>query len=270
MRACVTILLFFILPMISSAQKTGRRDFELGVSGGVSWYNGDMNPSKHFGRDYMNPAFGISLRKNLNTRFSLRAQLNYGRLNADDALSSATFQQNRNLNFDTEIYELATTIEFNFLPFDALIKKKSFTPYIFIGLAAFHFNPLTEVEGNEYALQPLQTEKKKYSRTTVSMPFGFGLRYAMSDRVILSTDWGLRKTWTDYIDDVSTKYPAAGELDGLAEDLSDRSLQQAGADGTNWNTQRGSARTEDWYTFAMVTISFRLGPKKGSCKHLRI
>ncbi len=266
----LAIFVCSILALQLTAQKTGQRDFELGISAGASWYNGDLNPSKHFDRDHMNRAFGISLRKNLNSRFALRAQLNYGRLNGNDELSQATFQQMRNLNFTTELYEFTTTIEFNFLPFDALIRKKRFSPYIFAGLAAFHFNPITQVEGNEYELQPLQTENQNYSRTTVSFPFGFGLKYAFNDRVILSADWGLRKTWTDYIDDVSTMYPAQEDLTGLSQDLSDRSLEQVGGDGTNWNTQRGSSRTEDWYTFTMVTLSFRIGPKKGSCKHLRI
>ena len=101
------------------------------------------------------------------------------------------------------------------------------------------------------------------------MPFGFGLKLAVSDRLILSADWGIRKTWTDYIDDVSTLYPKQEDISGLSQDLSDRSLEQVGPDGTNWNTQRGTERTEDWYTFAMATVAFRIGPKKGSCKHLR-
>lgn len=269
MKSTFILLLALIATISAGAQKTGQTDFELGVSGGVSWYNGDLNPDKHFSGDYLNNAFGISLRKNLSERFALRLQGNYGRLSANDALSGSQFQQNRNLNFSTRLIEVATTFEFNFLEFDALIRRKSFSPFIFIGIAGFHFNPETEVEGNQYELRPLETENKSYSRYTVSMPFGFGFKWAVTDRLILSADWGLRKTWTDYIDDVSTYYPAQADLSGLSQDLADRSLEQVGPDGTNWNTQRGTSRTEDWYSFAMLTVSMRLGPKKGSCKHLR-
>lgn len=218
----------------------------------------------------MHRAFGVHLRKNLNQRFALRGQLTYGTLSADDKLSTSPFQQNRNLNFTTELYEFAGTIEFNFLPYDALDSKHPFSPYTFVGLSIFRFNPETDLEGNVYELQPLATENKDYSLTSVGLPFGFGFKLALTDRFILSADWGMRRTFTDYLDDVSTIYPAQGTLQGLSEDMSDRSLEQSSPDGTNWETQRGNSRTKDWYSFAMVSLSLRIGPKKGSCKHIRI
>jgi len=260
--------MLILLPAV--AQKTGQRDFEIGISGGVSWYNGDLNPDIFFGKHYTHRAFGVQLRKNLNQRFALRWQLNYGTLSADDRLASSPFQQNRNLNFTSKLYEFASTIEFNFLPYDALNPKHPFSPYTFVGLSVFRFNPQTDLEGNIYQLQPLATENKHYSRTSVGIPFGFGFKLALTDRFILSADWGMRRTFSDYIDDVSTTYPAQGSLDGLSEDISDRSLEQSSPDGTNWGTQRGNSRTKDWYSFAMLSFSVRIGPKKGSCKHLRI
>lgn len=263
-------VLFLLLSNEGLSQKSGQTDFEIGLNGGVSWYNGDLNPNIHFGRDYMSRAFGLSLRRNLNQRFAWRWQFNYGTLYADDADADFIFQQNRNLNFQSPIYELATTIEFNFLSWDALIPKHIFSPYTFIGLAGFHFNPSTSVEGAQYDLQPLATEGKAYSRFNVAVPFGFGFKLAITDRFIISADWGLRRTFSDYLDDVSTMYPEADEISGLPANISDRSLSQTGPDGSNWGTQRGNSLTKDWYSFAMFTISVRLGPKKGSCKHLRI
>lgn len=256
--------------VVAMGQKSGQTDFEIGVSGGISWYNGDLNPDKFFSNDYYHPAFGVQLRRNLNKRFALRWQFNYGTLSADDRSASSPFQLNRNLNFTTDIYEFASTIEFNFLEFDALINRERFSPYSFIGLAGFYFNPQTDVEGNIYELQPLATEGKSYSRINVSIPFGFGFKLAFTDRMLMSLDWGMRRTFTDYLDDVSSKYPNADELEGLSANLSDRSLEQAGPDGTNWGTQRGISTTKDWYSFVMASFSVRIGPKKGSCKHLRI
>lgn len=266
----VLTLLFGIVFLDAYGQKSGQTDFELGVKGGFSWYNGDLNPYGYFDRAYMHEAYGLSLRRNINQRFALRAQFMKGTLSANDALSSSTFQRNRNLNFTTPIYELATTLEFNFFPWDALINKHRVSPYTFIGLGGFYFNPTTEVEGNIYELHPLATEGTTYSRVNVSIPFGFGFKLAITDRIITSAEWGMRKTFSDYIDDVSTRYPMAGELEGLSEDISDRSLKQSGPDGTNWGTQRGNSITKDWFSFVGVTLAVRLGPKKGSCKHLRI
>lgn len=268
-RKAITLTCLWLLTTALVAQKSGQRDLELGFSGGVSWYNGDLNPYRFFDKNYLHQAFGISLRKNLNQRFALRAQLNYGTISADDVHATYSFAYNRNLNFTSKIYELASTIEFNFLEYDALLSRYRFSPYTFIGLSCFHFNPETEVEGNIYQLQPLQTENRHYSRTSVAMPFGFGFKLAFTDRFIFSADWGMRRTFTDYLDDVSTLYPAQADIDGLAANLSDRSLEQSGPDGTSWGTQRGNAQSKDWYSFATATLSVRIGPKKGSCKQLR-
>ena len=271
MRLLTLIFLLILLhPFQCSAQKSGQTDFEIGLSGGTSWYNGDLNPYAHFNQNYWHESFGISLRRNINQRFAFRGQFNVGEISADDALSSSQFQSNRNLNFSSPLYELASTLEFNFLKFDALINTYRFSPYSFIGLAGFYFNPSTSIEGSIYELQPLTTEGVSYSRFGISIPFGFGFKLALNDRLIISADWGLRKTFSDYLDDVSGVYPTASEIDGLSQDISDRSLVQSGPDGTNWGTQRGNSVTKDWYTYAMLTLAVRLGPKKGSCKHLRI
>jgi hypothetical protein len=266
----LTIILTFLLSQAMHAQKSGQTDFELGLSGGVSWYNGDINPYAHFSNNYWHESVGVSLRRNLNQRFVLRAQINFGHISADDIQSSSQFQSNRNLNFSSPLYEAASTLEFNFLPFDALINKHRFSPYSFIGIAGFYFNPSTIIEGSVYELQPLETEGESYLQYGISIPFGFGFKLALNDRIIVSTDWGLRKTFTDYLDDVSAVYPNQSDISGLSQDISDRSLVQSGPDGTNWGTQRGNSVTKDYYTFAMVTLAVRLGPKKGSCKHLRI
>lgn len=268
-----TIILSFVLLLtVSTAlgQKSGQTDFEIGVTGGVSWYNGDLNPNRFFNQNYLHQAYGLSLRRNINQRFAFRSQFMAGTLSGDDAIGNGAFQRDRNLNFSTPIYELSAVFEFNFFPFDALIREHWISPYSFIGLGGFYFNPVTEIEGNIYELQPLATEGKLYSRVNVSIPFGMGVKMALSDRLVISADWGLRKTFTDYIDDVSSMYPLASEIDGLSEDISDRSLVQGGPDGTNWGTQRGNSVNKDWFSFVGVTLAVRLGPKKGSCKHLRI
>lgn len=252
------------------AQKSGQTDWELGISGGVSWYNGDLNPSIMFGQQYMSRSFGFNFRRNLNQRWAFRIDGNYGTLVADDKWSNDPFQIQRNLNFNTDIYELAGIIEFNFLEYDALVKKYRFSPYTFIGLGVFRFNPETNIEGNVYQLRPLATEGKSYWLTNVSIPFGIGAKLALTDRIIVSADWGMRRTFSDYIDDVSDMYPQSGELSGLAEDLSDRSIRVIGEDGTNWGTQRGNSKIKDWYSIVKLTLAVRIGPKKGSCKHLRI
>ena len=38
------------------------------------------------------------------------------------------------------------------------------------------------------------------------MPMGFGFKSNIGPFTTLNIDWGVRKTWTDYLDDVSGMY----------------------------------------------------------------
>jgi hypothetical protein len=191
----------------------------------------------------------------------------YGRVAGDDAKSKADVE--RNLSFRSNIFEASSQLELNFLPYITGSKEKNyFTPYIFAGLAVFHFNPKAEYNGEWYALQPLSTEgqgtslsnQKPYSLTNVSIPFGFGFKYSVGDYICVGAEWGLRKTFTGYIDDISTTYPdpiaLAADKGQIAAILSDRSIKEKGETYNNSGLQRGNDRP-DWYSFAVAFITFK-------------
>jgi hypothetical protein len=80
--------------------------------------------------------------------------------------------------------------------------------YGFAGFGVAYFNPKADYQGKTYVLQPLQTEGVSYSRVTPVIPFGLGIRLKMGPNMNISFEGGYRKTFTDYMDDVSTVYPA--------------------------------------------------------------
>jgi len=260
------MLIVVLLAVNGQAQNSAKRDFEVGTFVGFSHYNGDLNPWLQFGSGINNFAGGVALRKNMNRRYALRLNLFYGKVQGEDALINSEYQNKRNLQFSSTVFEASTQIEFNFLPFDALDRKSIFTPYVFIGFGMFRFNPVAQLQSNSYELIPLNTENQKYSRVQPVIPFGTGIKLKLSHRILTSFEWGVRKTFTDYLDDVSGSYPLEAEIEGLSADLSDRSIEQVGPDGTNWGTQRGNSQNKDWYTYAGVVITIRLGVKKDACK----
>lgn len=264
------VFIFSFSALLSVAQKSGSADWEIGATAGIGWYNGDLNADRFFDKRYFGKAYTLHVRKNLNQRFSLKAQYSRATVSAADELSNNPAQLQRNLSFSSQVNEGWVGIEFNYHPFDALLPKKRITSYTFIGLGAFTFNPTTDLEGNVYELRPLATEGKNYKPVALCMPFGVGLKWAITDRLLLGVEWGLRRTSTDYLDDVSGTYPLAGELSGLAANLSDRSTAQNGPDGTNWGTQRGNSKSEDWYNIVSAGLALRIGPKKGSCKNIGV
>lgn len=266
-------LLFSILislPAIGQNLRPNKAN-EIGVFLGGSYYIGDLNPTKHF--KYTRPAAGLLYRRVYNYRFALRITGNFGYIKGDDSSAEYAFRRNRNLNFTSYVAELAGAAEFNFLPYEIGDSEYRFTPFVFGGLACFMFNPKTNFNGEPIKLQKTGTEgqtaieSKKYLRIQPSIPFGIGFKYNLFNNFGLSLEWGLRKTFTDYLDDVSKTYlDKSNILNGDAGELSDQMINDNFKFRSNAGRQRGISTTKDWYSFAGLTIVIRLVPKDINCR----
>ena len=298
MKKIVISLLIIIVAFTAKAQ----RHHEIGILGGVDYYMGDLAPTNVFRMPGYN--FGIIYRYSINPRIALRVLGHYGYLQGDSKLNTPNLQY-KNLDFHTALVEFEMGIEINFLEYIAGSDKHRFTPFVFAGVSVFHFNPKTWYMGKEYELQPLGTEgqgltaypdRKPYALTSIAIPFGFGIKWSVSQTVSIGLEWGLRKTFTDYLDDVSTTYPdpalLSAEKSPLAAVLSDRQYEQAAiANGldismdpngqphnpTDYKTylqdylmkstgaQRGG-EAKDWFSVAGITVVFKIkGPRQKSC-----
>lgn len=260
-----TIILSTIL---SQAQKY----WDLGFFVGSSYYIGDINPGKHFKSTDTHPSFGLHLRKNTNSRWSFKSTFKYGKVSAKDSDSDDLFQKNRNLSFESVLIEAGGLVEFNFLSYNPYNKSTYFqypdyfTPYVFIGLTGFYFEPKTELNGNRYNLRDLKTEGKTYQPYSFAIPFGMGIKLRITERIGIEFEYGFRKTFTDYLDDVSSTYPTnPNSLSETGADLSDRSLAQQGPNGTNWGTQRGDSSKNDSFSFAGISLIFNINRNPNRC-----
>ncbi len=77
----------------------------------------------------------------------------------------------------------------------------------------------------------------------------------------LTVEYGWRKTWTDYLDDVSTTYVAPSSLGGgseggMAATLADRSGEVEPGYVNAPGIKRGDDSLNDWYSFFNVSFSF--------------
>lgn len=263
----VLILFFAFLSLYSYGQRS-----EVGLFAGGSYYLGDLNPSSHLGNT--KPAVGVVYRYNLNLRWALKFNGIYGTLVGDDA-SKVGFDKERNLSFKSSLMDVSGQIELNFLPYFTGSDKYNLSPYIFAGLSVFSFNPKAEYKGEWYDLQPLGTEgqgttaypnRKTYSLTQVAFPFGIGVKYGLTKYLCLGAEWSMRKTFTDYLDDVSTTYVDPIRLEAekgpVAATLSNRSLGSPGVPPIEPGKARGNAGTKDWYSFAGITLTMKIVTKK--------
>ncbi len=237
---------------------------EIGIVGGGSYYLGDLNPSKHFAMT--NAAGGIIYRRNFTEHLAVRANAIYGKVEADDAVIG--YNTERNLHFRSSIIELSAQAEVNFVPFIAGDIDSPYSFYLIGGIGAFRYNPKAYYNGTWYELRGLGTEgqgselypdREMYSLYSYSLIFGVGMKFYISQYITAGLEWGMRRTGTDYLDDVSTSYPDPAALSELASNLSDRSLNQNNVPGM----QRGNPYRNDWYSFAGLSITFKINDPSG-------
>lgn len=262
------LIVFFIsLSGVANSQfATAASRSELGVMVGGMFYIGDMNPLMPYKNTHL--SIGAAYRYNIHTRLTFRANLLYGNVSGYDSGSKSAVIQNRNLNFHSEIYEFSAGVEFNYFPFKLGHDRYKGTAYLMAGLGVFYMNPRTSYNGLDVDLRPLGTEgqgtslngKGYYSQTQLCVPLGVGVKLSLGKRTCLSFEIGIRKTFTDYIDDIKSESyvdPAVLALENgqLAADISNRSGNQYGP--------RGDSGTKDWYVFSGAMLTFRLGnPRK--------
>lgn len=280
MRVFVFISIIILLVAVKSFSQNTAYTSEFGIFLGDSYYIGDLNPGGHFNK-FTHAGGGVLYRHNFNPRFAFRGNVLYGTLRGDDSETNSAAQQQRNLHFKSYVLEASTQLEFNFMEYRINDLEYPFSPYLFLGVGLFNFNPKAEIDGNWYALRPLGTEGqetssnpgfKKYSLIQASVPFGAGIKFNIGEKAGISLEWGMRKTFTDYIDDVSKTYPdlamLAAEKGPVAAMLSDRSLVQNNG-GNNSGRQRGISGTKDWYSFSGIILSFKIGGEKEKCYNLK-
>ena len=253
------IILFLLFIIFLAIGASAQRASEIGLSLGGSYYLGELNPGKPF--MYTEPAFGLLYRKNLNSRLALQLHGFRGTLKGVDG-SSSNFTD-RNLNFSTNVTEIAGQFEVNFFDYFIGSQRNKITPYIFGGVGVFMFNPTGMLNGTKYKLRPMHTEgqgtdggPKQYNLTQLCFPFGIGMKYSLSKNIGLGLEWGMRKTTTDYIDDISGTY----YLNLAGTDPATASPVQLLSDPTlihDAGMQRGNSKNADWYSFAMISISFK-------------
>ncbi len=244
----------------------------INVFSGLSNYQGDLQ-EKRFTFNQSHRAFGGGILYEITDQLLVRANITIGKLSGNDA--KGTKNVTRNLNFTSSIVDYHLGLEYHFFN----LHESKATPYVFAGISYFHFNPYTfDSVGNKVFLQPLSTEgqgfyqgRKAYKLSQFAIPFGGGVKFAISDNIQLGLELGLRKTNTDYMDDVSSTFVDQNILlanrGQQAVDLAFRGDElKTGLTYPVDGTTRGNSKYKDWYYFTGATLSFRLNGGGGRSK----
>jgi hypothetical protein len=259
----ILFLLFGLLPAARS--QTYFTLTEMGISFGGSQYFGDLN--ENYGLRTVNPSYGIYARRHLSHYISVKLCGNYTHVGYDDKYNSSEFKKQRNLNFQSDIYELTFQAEFNFFRFTTGDPYTRFSPYLTLGAGAFYYDPYTNYNGTKTYLRPIGTEgqfvgysDRKYSSVSPCFPIGVGVKAWIKGGMNVTLEVANRLTTTDYLDDVSTTYVGANKFPWTATTelaLQDRSVELNPAVPLGRaGKQRGNTSSYDQYLIAQVSLSW--------------
>jgi hypothetical protein len=289
MKYFIAFLSIFMLTTSAKAQTYAqwkRLRYEVCFGLGVANFLGDLGGANMIGTNYFNdfeinttrPAVTLGMRYKLDPRQAVKVELNWGMVAGDDRLTEWANRHDRLLQFRSHIIEFGARYEFMAIKervghryrLRGIKGQKALElyPYGFIGIAGFYFNPEgLDASGTWRALAPLHTEgqsliatRKDYSQFQFAIPMGFGFKYAIDKQWLVGLEYGMRKTFTDYIDDVSTTYFDNETIKNIhgatAAYLADPNL------GKNPDyaagQQRGDPTDHDVYMFLTVSINYKL------------
>ena len=259
-----------LVASISIPKSAFSQENEIGAWIGTTVYLGDLNPTVSFKNARW--ATGIFYRYNFNNRMAVRAEMNYGFLDAaDNRIKRYPYLQARNLDFKSQIAEVAITYEINFFKYSTFERNtKRWTPYLFGGISMFYFSPYTKYDGNKIALEKVGTEGQKtpnrpnknrgYNSYSFGIPYGGGFKVALNQNWSLNIEASTRFTFTDFLDDVSGSYAEPEDVNffingsgpNIAPFLADKSNPKIGIPGK----QRGTSSEKDRFMMIGVGITY--------------
>lgn len=243
--------------------KNKEKSFELGIMNGVTNYFGDLS-TNDFNRDEINYAIGLRFRYNFKKRLSFRGMFDYGHLSGNDRYSNNQYKKIRNLHFRTVLYNLSAQLEYH-LNYYMYQDRYRFIPSISTGINLFYFNPQAQSGGKWYYLQPIGTEgqttmagKQKYNRTQFAIPLGLSFKNMIGSNIIAELEVNFVKTFTDYLDDVSDRYPNIADVQ--TKNSGNASVIPSLIDPSGKHPaglQRGDPSHKDWFLTLGITFSYR-------------
>lgn len=256
-----------------STFQTNAQSIEVGTFSGMTNYMGDLQVN-NIEADAARMVYGVFARFNTSEYFAFKANLYQGKIHSADRYSIMALDIDRDLDFTTDITEASIYAELAIITFGT--KRTVATSYIFGGVSGFYFNPRTTYKGRWIDLQPLGTEgqglaehphKQKYDRYSYAIPFGMGFKFNITRRFCFGLELGLRKTFTDYLDDVSTTYP--DYLTFSSQNATGAALSYRAPDYLNGTDvafpsgeSRGNPENNDYFVFGGITLSTYLYKKR--------
>ena len=232
--------------------------WSLGLGTGFSQYVGDIRDQS--ASAMLRPTASVGFHYKTAGRLHWSFNAAFTGLKASDA--NATDTKSRGLSFGTPLAEVSALARVD------LRKGKRITPYLTAGTALFFVDPWAEAaNGDKVKLYPLSTggqglaqypDVKDHSKANLSLPFGGGFDIALANGMHLEMDVILRKTFTDYIDDLGSIYPDRTVLTAARGAQAVTYAWRGTGAYPAAGSARGDADNMDWYSSFNIRLNIPL------------
>jgi hypothetical protein len=200
MRRIGLVFIAVILTVSGFAQKTA----DLGIWGGSSTYWGDIKEASPMQTFNMN--MGAYFRYNFNARVAIRAMFLSGNFSSDGMVEDVAF------SFEKRAQDLSLMVEINYLRYILGDRKTRVTPYIMGGIGMMYYpysldspdngrlNYLNEINPRHPLVQIGASVDE--SMVVPVIPFGFGIKFTLGERMGIGAEYQMRKIFNDKFDDL--------------------------------------------------------------------
>lgn len=212
MKAIMALLMITSVCLISSAQINVPK-YEWGINAGIFVYQGDLTPERLGSYRTMKPMAGLFMNRIMNPIFSLRTNLSFGSLKGDDSKYAAPpYRQQRNFNFRSPVFELSELLVVDLLQKNMAKQVSGLSPYLFTGIGCSYLKisrDWSRFNGEYFATESTTIEglavDARHSLPVLIpvIPMGVGIKYALSQKIMISAETSYRFTFTDYLDGFS-------------------------------------------------------------------
>ena len=189
------LLAIFLIGFLA-IEAFGQPSVDIGIFGGAGTYFGDMTKTD-FGKS-VNPAYGAFVRYNFNPRYGLRFNVMNGTIGAIGKYDQADWTFNKN------VMNISLSFEFNYLKYIVGDKITPWSTFIFFGLGMQTYNYVMDTTKLKPVVDPTYFTHADFSGPvmTATIPFGLGVKYNLSKRWGIGLEGGLKKTFSDKLDDL--------------------------------------------------------------------
>lgn len=279
------LLIMLLVNAFAQAQRSNAADgFELVLGVGGTYFSGDLGADgpTDINSNTTGLATQAGLRYYITNRVAVRGTFAFAQVKGVDSLSSKQYRKQRNLDFKSNVFGFAATLEYSLLNWNfkngRTAQKKFITKrqnlYVFAGVSIMAFRPYGSLNGQLYSLPELSTAGQglpggpaEYKLNTLAIPIGAGYKYLLGRGISLGAELVFNKTFTDNIDDVSAPYynnTTLRQLKGdIAADIADKNRFPGGAKRPA-GEPRGNPSSTDNFSVLYLTLNIKLqGGKLG-------